>query len=282
MKRLFLKLVEAILRKKYGNKAYYSFFYFLYLQGLKGMDHGYSYIFPDTSGEYSLLEKVAAYYNAKAKRIVFFDVGANTGYFAKKVLEIFNGNIDVYCFEPSSFTYQKLIETLGNSVRSYKFALSNRVGESTLHADADGSGMASIVDTTYAPPFGISPTKHERITTETIDQFCEKNSIEKVHFLKMDVEGHEYSILEGAQKKLSEKSFDFIQFEFGRINIDSGVPLKKFYKILHDAYDIYRIINTGLVPQFEYNYEYEIYLGTNFLAVNKLLSKDPDLNIIFE
>jgi len=281
MKRLLLKLVEVVLRKKYGNKAYYSFFYFLYLQGLRGMDHGYSYIFPDTSGEYGLLEKVAAYYKAKAKRIVFFDVGANSGYFAKKVLEIFNDNIDVHCFEPSSFTYQRLIETLGNSVKSYKFALSNMDGESTLHADADGSGMASIVDTTYAPPFGISPTKHERIATQTIDHFCEKNSIGKVHFLKMDVEGHEYSILEGAQKRLNEKSFDFIQFEFGRINIDSGIPLKKFYKMLHNDYDIYRIIKTGLVPQFEYNYEYEIYLGTNFLAVNKLLNSDPDLKIIF-
>jgi hypothetical protein len=98
----------------------------------------------------------------------------------------------------------------------------------------------------------------------------------------MDVEGHEYAILEGALGKLQQSAFDFIQFEFGRVNIDSGIPLKKFYKLLHQDYLMYRIIKTGLVPQFEYNYEYEIYLGTNFLAVNRSLKDEILKNDFFK
>jgi len=269
MKRLFLKLIESIFNSLSTNKRFYSFFYFLYLQGLKGMDHGHSYIYPENSGEYDLLNKVARFYNGK--KIIFFDVGANTGYYSKEVLEIFNHSIDVYCFEPSAFTFQKLINNLGETVRTFQIALSNKMGEGTLHSDKDGSGMASLVDTTFAPPFGISAPIEEPVVIETLDHFCELHSVSTIHFLKMDVEGHEYAVLEGAIQKLQQRSIDFIQFEFGRVNIDSNSPLKKFYKLLSQDYYIYRITKNGLVPQFDYNYEYEIYLGTNFIAISRFL-----------
>lgn len=270
MKRLFLKVIEKVFSALSSKKRFYSFFYFLYLQGLKGMDHGYSYIYPESSGEFDLLYRIARFYNNK--KITFFDVGANTGYYSRKVLEIFNQSIDIYCFEPSTFTLLKLKDNLGERVRTFQLALSNKRGAATLHSDKDGSGMASLEDTTFAPPYGISTPIDEPVNTETLDHFCEVHSIYKIHFLKMDVEGHEYAILEGAIQKLQQRAIDFIQFEFGRVNIDSNSPLKKFYKLLSRDYYIYRIIRNGLIPQFEYNYEYEIYLGTNFLAVSKFLN----------
>ena len=276
MKRLITKLVLAIFKTMYAKKRFYSFFYFLYLQGLKGMDHGYSYVYPENSGEFDLLRKVARFY--VDKRIVFFDVGANTGYYSNKVLEIFNNSIDIHCFEPSAFTYQKLTSNLGNSAKTFRLALSNRLGSSLLYSDKVGSGMASLEDTRYAPPFGRLVTLEESVEMDTIDHFCKNHSISKIHFLKMDVEGHEYAVLEGALEKLKQNSIDFIQFEFGRVNIDSASSLKKFYKLLHREFDIYRIIQTGLIPQFEYNYEYEIYLGTNFLAIHKSLRGSDRMN----
>jgi hypothetical protein len=160
-------------------------------------------------------------------------------------------------------------------VHGFPVALSNRQGASVLHFDKNGSGMASLEDTSYAPPFGIESLNVETVTTDTLDHFCSTQAIERIHFLKMDVEGHEFAVLEGGIKMIDQKSVDFIQFEFGRVNIDSATPLKKFYKLLHHHYHIYRIIRTGLIPQFEYSYEYEIYLGTNFLAVNKQLNFSP-------
>src|SRR6267154_5929612 len=113
MKRLLLKLMQLVLSTMYFKKQFYSFFYFLYLQGLKGMDHGYSYIYPENSGEFEVLKKVANLY--QNEKIVFFDAGANTGYYSAKVLEIFNHSIDIYCFEPSLFTFKQLVSSLGNS-----------------------------------------------------------------------------------------------------------------------------------------------------------------------
>ncbi len=272
MKHLVLKVVQRVLGTMQFKKKFYSFFYFLYLQGLKGMDHGHNYIYPENSGELEVLKRVAAYY--QGRKIIFFDAGANAGYYSESVLRIFMNAITVYCFEPSLFTFQKLVLNLGDSVRAFQVALSNQRGSATLHLDQAGSGVASLEDTAYAPPFGIVATMNEQVKTDTIDHFCDEHSIPKIHFLKMDVEGHEYAILEGAREKIRLNAIDFIQFEFGRVNIDSGVPLKKFYKLLHQDYLIYRIIQTGLVPQFEYNYEYEIYLGTNFLAVNRNLKAD--------
>ncbi len=280
MKQLLIKLLHAFLKNKYAKTKYYSFFYFLYLQGIKGMDHGYSYSYPENSGEFQLLKKISSYYGSKNQKIVFFDVGANTGYYAKKVKDVFNRSVTIYCFEPSTFTYEKLTSNLGDSIVANNFALSNRAGTATLHLDKDGSGMASLEDTEYSPPFGIPTSIAETVSVDTIDNFCSNHSILKIHFLKIDVEGHEYSVLEGAADKLKSGAIDFIQFEFGRVNIDSSTPLKKFYKLLHKDYNIYRILQSGLIAQFEYSYEYEIYLGTNFLAVNKLLDEDTNLKKI--
>lgn len=272
MKKILSKLIQAAFDMLSVKKRFYSFFYFMYLQGLRGIDHGYSYIYPENSGEYDLLKKIAIFYEGHT--INFFDVGANTGYYSKNVLKIFKNNINIYCFEPSSFTYRKLVENLGASVKAFQVALSNRTGGATLHTDKDGSGTASIEEAPYAPPFGIVSSVDEHISTETLDHFYKRESITKIHFLKMDVEGHEYAVLDGAKEVLNQKSIDFIQFEFGRMNIDSCTPLKKFYNLLHRDYDIYRIVRSGLIPQIEYNYEYEVYLGTNFLAINKLLNND--------
>jgi FkbM family methyltransferase len=273
IKKFIVWTLTAFFKNKYAKKRYYSFFYFLYLQGLKGMDHGNNYIYPKSSGELMVLKKVAEYYEGKGQKVIFFDVGANTGYYAKAVLDIFS-NVDVYCFEPSQFTYQQLFAQLGTRVKPFQLALSNKADKVVLHLDKKGSGMATIEDTQFEPPFGISSDLRELIQTDTLDNFLSANKIERVNFLKMDVEGHEYAILEGAMNSLRNDCFDFIQFEFGRVNIDSRTPLKLFYRLLNGKYRIYRIISSGLIPQFEYNYEYEIYMGTNFLAIKKEMDID--------
>ena len=277
MKKIIIKIVNFVFYRLYAKKKYYSFFYFLYLQGLKGLDHGYKYIYPEDSGEYSVLHKIAKFYNSHNLQPIFFDVGANHGYYAKEVIQIFNKNIVLHCFEPSTFAYKKLQENVvlneyGCSL--HNFALSSDIDNLSLYYDKLGSGMASLEKTSYAPPFGIASELEEVVETNTIDAFCDKYTIPKIHVLKMDVEGHELAVLNGSHCMLSKGLIDFIQFEFGRINIDAGVSLKRFYELLSDNYKIYRIISDGLVPHFTYNYEYEIYLGTNFLAVRNEIHED--------
>ena len=48
--------------------------------------------------------------------------------------------------------------------------------------------------------------------TSTIDEFCQKENIEKIDLLKIDTEGHEEHVLKGAYKTL-KKIIDVIYVE---------------------------------------------------------------------
>lgn len=65
---------------------------------------------------------------------------------------------------------------------------------------------------------------------------------------------------------IEDRKIDFIQFEFGGCNIDSRTFFQDFWYLLHDKYNIFRIIPTGLYPIKEYSEMREIFLCTNYLA----------------
>src|SRR5258708_1156157 len=69
---------------------------------------------------------------------------------------------------------------------------------------------------------------------DTIDNFCKINNISNIDFLKIDVEGHELSVLKGAQYMLTNKHIKIIQFEFNSHNVYSRVFLRDFYLMLKD------------------------------------------------
>jgi hypothetical protein len=103
----------------------------------------------------------------------------------------------------------------------------------------------------------------------TIDNYCLNNDIEKIYFLKLDVEGHELKVLQGASKMIFDKKIDFIQFEFGGCNIDSKTYFRDFYYLLKDDFNIYRIVENGLFAIKAYKEEYEIFRTINYLAERK-------------
>lgn len=106
----------------------------------------------------------------------------------------------------------------------------------------------------------------EEIEIKTIDEFCSENEIRHIHFLKLDIEGHEKSALNGASKILSSGCVNFIQFEFGGCNIDSRTYFQDFYYQLKEDYKIFRIVKDGLFEIKHYKEIYEIFITTNFLA----------------
>jgi len=111
--------------------------------------------------------------------------------------------------------------------------------------------------------------KTEAIKLTTIDAYCAENQIERIHFLKLDIEGHELNALNGAKKMIKDNRIDFIQFEFGGCNIDSRTYFQDFYYFLKDNYTIYRILKDGIYELSNYKEIYEIFITTNFLAIKK-------------
>lgn len=254
-----------------GHRRFQKVFERLYSFSLTGMNIGTATgIYED--GEMEVMKYV---HGKKAHgNFILFDVGANVGKYTRALAEEFGSRAAIYSFEPSPKTFQ----TLSRNIASYEvctgktnlqnIGLGDTSGEVSLFTDADNSGLASVYQRRL-DHFNVSMDKKETVTLKTLDEFCEKNNIGSIDFLKMDVEGHELSVLHGAKKMLAKKAIQYIQFEFGGNNIDSRTFFQDFYYLLKDDFKLFRVVKDGLHPITEYRESYECFLCSTFFAERK-------------
>jgi FkbM family methyltransferase len=166
-------------------------------------------------------------------------------------------------FEPLKSAYEKMIRSVKSNfnIKQYKkgFGDKNEIIKIYFDDEAQGSAGAFIKNAKYS----------EEIEINTIDNFCKINKIEKINFLKMDVQGYEYNILIGAKKMLESGKIEYIQFEFDEPNIENKIFFKDFWNLLSDKYDIYQSLYNGLVRIEKYDHNLENFNCMNYLAVKK-------------
>ena len=246
-----------------GNRRLQRFWWKLYRISVKGLNYDRGHV-PSANGEEFALRYVVS--NLKHEnRITLFDVGANRGQYltmAKMTVE----NIRVFCFEPqlSAYKFLKAVSERYDEVTILNFGFGEKRESVSLYRNSEASEFASLYPADYSQ-YNVSLSLKEEINLETIDNYCQTNSIERIHFLKIDVEGHEIAVLKGASKMISSGKINFIQFEFGIASIESRTFLKDFFKILPD-YRIFRILPKGLA-KINYSEYYELFLTTNYLAI---------------
>ncbi len=144
---------------------------------------------------------------------VVFDVGANHGKFTKNFAKLRGGRCRVYGFEPLEYNYT-LLETI---VRPYanvtvlRVALSDSVGEAQLYVPVKKSkrishGSAHLGDEARSTvEFGAGAARdvyRQTIVTDTIDNVMSRESIERLDFMKIDVQGGEFLVLQGGLETL--------------------------------------------------------------------------------
>lgn len=219
------------------------------------------------SGELWVLDHVAA--RAPARPVVF-DVGANQGHYATAILDRFRGEVELHCFEPSAATFAILQRTLDAraGVRLNHFGLGATEERVALYSNQDGSGLASVYHRRL-DHFGIDMKATESIRLRRLDDYCREQSIERIHFAKLDVEGHELSVLRGAKAMIVGRKIDYIQFEFGGCNIDSRTFFQDFFYELSGGYKIHRVLRRGLAAIDRYRETLESFTTTNYLAISR-------------
>ena len=148
---------------------------------------------------------------------VVFDVGANIGDWAAIALEI-NPSLGLHCFEPSRPTFEKLLKRpfQDNAHRNH-FGLGSAAEVKTLHVFEEGAGHNFLYQRRgLEDGWNLQPqTLTETVRLETQDWYCAENYINKIDFSKLDVEGHELSVFQGATESLRAGKIRAIQFEYG-------------------------------------------------------------------
>ncbi|MCB9772389.1 MAG: FkbM family methyltransferase [Candidatus Omnitrophica bacterium] len=204
------------------------------------------------------------------KNPVVLDVGANIGAYSTLV-KSFHKEAQIYSFEPHPANFeklQKIAQTKG--FNAFNIGLSNTEGEYPLfdYKDAKGSSHASLYNTVITE-IHESESQKTMVKIQRLDDFMDKNKIDKIDLLKIDTEGNEYNVLLGATHLLSTNRIKMIQFEFSQLNMVNRNYMQDFYKLLN-GFMFFRILHSGLLPLKKYtSLDYEYFLYQNIIAVKK-------------
>ena len=181
---------------------------------------------------------------------VFFDIGANVGYYSLLAASI-NDKLNVTAFEPFQDAGAALKSNVAyngfNHIRIEETALSDKTGDATLYytinRDFPGykyqlGGKNSLID----PENRL--TGKIVVKTITLDDYAVQKGIDEISLIKLDTEATEYFILKGAEK-LIQRCRPIIQCEV----------LTGFYEdkleglLLRLGYVFYRVEKDGLCLQ---------------------------------
>lgn len=205
---------------------------------------------------------------------VIFDVGANEGDFTAGMLAAL-ADCRVHCFEPNPKTHARLSARFAGDGRAIinNLGMGDKPGSFTLYdyAGSEGSGHASFLPATFEDVYK-SATQTVEAKVGTLDAYIAERGIERVDFLKVDVEGLEKAVLEGGAQSLAAGRIDTIQMEFNAHNILTGLSILTLSKML-PQFDIYRIVANGLTPvltsRHAYNSRVEIFKYANLVAIRR-------------
>lgn len=177
---------------------------------------------------------------------IMIDVGANLG-----VVSLILGrrypNRRLYAFEPNRTTFQALQSNIRinhrSNLQSYEIAVASHTGHIDFNLNPKDRGTASV-----APERGqyVAP-----VPCVTLDQFAETNRIEEISFLKVDVEGYETLVFDGAKRLIRERKIDLIYYEVcPGLTVRAGFDPAAPGRILREyGYKLHVIASSGdLIP----------------------------------
>lgn len=149
------------------------------------------------------------------------DIGANIGDFSLEILN--NKSTKVIAFEPLPLCCDKLSHIYKEYTNRFKFfeiALSNKDGFSKLNYGETISGLSSLEKKINKITFvGDSNTNSIEVITKQLDSFINDSEFQNTDFIKIDVEGHEMAVLEGALDFIKKNHIKLIQIEFNLHNL---------------------------------------------------------------
>ncbi len=184
---------------------------------------------------------------------VIFDVGAHRGYVSTLYHGVFP-KASIYAFEPSPDSFAVLQKRTASidQIHTHNLALSNRTGTAEFHVNPS-SATNSLLSTQpgVAKTWGqglLETIEKITVPTSTIDDFCQTHHIDRIDLLKLDVQGAEPLVLEGAKQTFAERKVSVIYTEIITMPSYSGqAKLHEYMGLLNDygfcLYNFYNFFN---------------------------------------
>lgn len=221
-----------------------------------------------TNGE-SSLQRWALGLSPADREIHIIDVGANIGRWSVSMIATARQagrleNLDLHVFEPCSYTFARLAETLaGHSVSLHQIALSEQSGRAALHVIAPGAGTNSL----YAPVGSGADRSTERVTTTTLESYAGRAGLDHITLVKIDTEGHDLAVLRGARMLFAQHRISTVQFEYNQRWVDARSFLRDAFELLEPlGYGLGKLTPWGVEFYPGWDAELETFVEGNYIA----------------
>ena len=139
---------------------------------------------------------------------VILDCGANIGIFSLWA-HYLSSESQIYSFEPTKSTFEILeknikINNLDGCILNYNMAVGNRIDRIQLRSGKDSIGADnSLIDSGLQISDKITI---QNVQMVTLDNFVQENNLPRVDFIKIDTEGYEKQIIQGASETIKRFS----------------------------------------------------------------------------
>lgn len=192
---------------------------------------------PLQNGEIDLARRVVVSVPAESA-LTIIDVGANVGDWIRPVLDALppdrldTSRARLFAFEPAPDTRRLLAQNMaahsrGGLVSIEDCALSNAAGEAKLTTFAAEAGTHTLrsVDDPKGATSGVVIVK-----IATLEGFARERGLAHIDLIKIDTEGFDRLVLEGARPLLASESISVAQFEYNH----RWVATRSFLKDVFD------------------------------------------------
>lgn len=208
--------------------------------------------------EYSFLKIINNLYHRDSK-IIFLDIGANVGNNTLSVANFYK-NISCYSFEPNPKYFSQLNKNIKlnnlNNVKTFDYCIGLDNTETNFYIDLNNPGGSTLnkKNITFHPTLKKPNLKKILIKEESLDGFLKNIDLSKYQnfFIKIDVEGAELRVLQGANNFI-KKFFPDILLEIEEKNFMENSIDKKLVELSNIGYSFYKNF------KFKINIKEEIY-----------------------
>lgn len=220
---------------------------------------------PETNGEYWLLESLISVSNLSGDTKILMDIGANQGNWtahARTVLDRLSKRGLLHAFEPTQSTYTFLSNRFKSDdcVKPNKIALSEHTGVAKFFVVGELAGTNSL----HSAQGAVA----EKVQTQRLDDYLTASGLEKILFVKSDTEGHDMSVLRGAEESLRTGLIEVWQFEYNHRWVANHSMLKDVFDFIDDKpYSLGKLYGNGIEIYEEWHPELERFFEANYVLV---------------
>ena len=161
------------------------------------------------------------------------DVGANVGQAALFLRESFPA-CRLHSFEPVPQAFDALVRNVPRApwFHPHRLALGSAPGRRRIYLQSR-SRFNSLASKINRPDPAMNGAQVE-VDIDTLDAFCEREGIDRVDFLKIDAEGFELEVLEGARGLLERGAirYVFVEITFNAQSEERYTPYEAVDRVL--------------------------------------------------